>query len=284
LLDERGDRELVARKWDYSDRRQRQEIHDMKTFTCLLLFAAFALAIVGTSAASEKAQRGRLRVVVFGAHCDDPETGAGGLIALLTEAGHEVVVGYATCFRGHRKVFGQPEAVVRRREATAACKIMGATPKFFDYAHEELTADQATVEAIAAWLEEVQPDIVVTHWPFDTHPNHHVVSSLVWQCYDRRGDWNLYCFEVMTDQQSLGFTPHLYLDIGRVRAIKKQASYCHKSQNLDGFWPVHEAMHRRRGAECGVEFAEAYYLVEAKKDCPLLPVEFLPKRESDDAE
>jgi hypothetical protein len=24
---------------------------------------------------------------------------------------------------------------------------------------------------------------VVTHWPLDADPNHHVTSSLVWQCY-----------------------------------------------------------------------------------------------------
>lgn len=44
----------------------------------------------------------KLRVVVFGAHPDDPESGCGGLIALLRKAGHEVVVGYATCYRGDR--------------------------------------------------------------------------------------------------------------------------------------------------------------------------------------
>jgi hypothetical protein len=36
-------------------------------------------------------------------------------------------------------------------------------------------------------------------------------------------------------------------------------------------------MHRRRGAECGVAFAEAYCLVEAKEGCPLLPVSFLER-------
>jgi hypothetical protein len=33
-------------------------------------------------------------------------------------------------------------------------------------------------------------------------------------------------------------------------------------------------MHRRRGAQCGVEFAEAFKLVEGKEGCPLLPVTF----------
>jgi LmbE family N-acetylglucosaminyl deacetylase len=229
--------------------------------------------------APEKIRPRKLRVVVFGAHPDDPESGCGGLIALLTKAGHEVVVGYSTCYRDGRKIGKEPEGVVRRREATAACRLLGAKPHFFDYAHEKLVADQATLEAVSAWLKQVKPDIVVTHWPLDTHPNHHVTSSLVWQSYLDGASWNLYFFEVMTDQQSLGFRPELYLDIGSVRALKKKALDCHRSQQPEEIWKVHDAMHRRRGAEAGVKYAEAYLLVERKKECPLLPVTFLhPKK------
>ena len=205
-----------------------------------------------------------LRVVVFGGHPDDPESGAGGLIATLTRQGHEVICAYGTAFRGGRRFFDRPEAEVRREEATAACKVLGATPKFFPYAHEKLVADEATLKEVSDWLGEVRPDIVVTHWPLDTHPNHHVVSSLVWRCYQRQGGWNLYFFEVMTDQQSLAFRPELYLDIAPVREVKRRALMEHKSQEPGSIWAAHETMHRRRGAECGVEFAEAYCLVEAK--------------------
>jgi LmbE family N-acetylglucosaminyl deacetylase len=217
----------------------------------------------------------RLRVVVFGGHPDDPESGAGGLIATLTKQGHEVICAYGTAFRGDRRFFDRPEAEVRREEATTACKILGATPKFFPYAHEKLTADEATLRAVTSWLDEVKPDIVVTHWPLDTHPNHHVVSSLVWQCYRRRGGWNLYFFEVMTDEQTIAFRPDLFLDIAPVRENKRRALMEHKSQEPESIWAAHERMHRRRGAECGVEFAEAYSLVEAKQGCPLLPAVFL---------
>jgi LmbE family N-acetylglucosaminyl deacetylase len=220
----------------------------------------------------------KLRVVVFGAHPDDPESGCGGLIALLTRAGHEVIVAYATCFRGERKIGGQPEGLVRRREATAACEILGARPHFFDYAHEKLVADDATLDAVAAWLKKVRPGIVVTHWPLDTHPNHHVTSSLVWRCYLRDTTWNLYFFEVMTDQQTKGFRPELYLDIASVREIKKKACFRHESQQPEGFWAVHDKMQRHRGEECGVKYAEAYFLVEPRKGAPLLPVTFLNRR------
>ena len=227
---------------------------------------------------AENASSRKLRVVVFGAHPDDPETGSGGLIALLAKAGHEVIAAYTTCYRGDRQIGNEPEAVVRRREATAACQILGAKPHFFDYAHEKLMADAATFEAVSLWLKSIQPDIVVTHWPLDTHPNHHVTSSLAWQCYLREGTWNLYFFEVMTDQQTKGFRPELYLDIETVHEIKQRACFRHESQKPDSFWLVHEAMHRRRGEECGVKSAEAYFLVEARNGRPLLPVSFLPRK------
>ena len=127
----------------------------------------------------------------------------------------------------------------------------------------------------------MKPDIVVTHWPLDTHENHHAVSSLVWQAYKRKGGWNLYFFEVMTDHQTIAFKPELYLDIQAVRDIKQRSLEEHRSQKPAEIWAFHERMHRRRGAECGVEFAEAYSLVEAKPGCPLMPVEFRASRKSD---
>jgi LmbE family N-acetylglucosaminyl deacetylase len=220
----------------------------------------------------------KAKVVIFGGHPDDPESGAGGLAATLTGAGHEVILAYGTTFRGDRQFFGRPEGDVRREEATAACQVLRASPKFFRYAHEKLVADHATFQAVSGWLDQVKPDIVVTHWPLDTHPNHHVVSSLVWQCYQRKGGWNLYFFEVMTDQQTIAFRPELYLDIATVREVKRRSLEKHESQNPVEIWTAHERMHRRRGSECGVEFAEAYSLVEAKAGCPLLPVQFLRKK------
>lgn len=242
----------------------------------------------------------KLRIVFFGAHCDDNEVGAGGLMAMLAEAGHEVISAYGTTFRGGRMIEGEPEDSVRRRESTAACQILGATPKFFPYAHESLYADVSTIEAVGRWLEEVRPDIVVTHWPMDTHPNHQVVSSLVWHNYNHGGriwgqgpesaaeskqklSWNLYFYEVNTfttpeDLETLAFQPQLYLNIERVRDKKKQATDCFKSQAHYNLWDVQDHMHVQRGHQCGVQHAEAYFLVEAKEGCPLLPVPFIHRK------
>jgi N-acetylglucosamine malate deacetylase 1 len=259
------------------DRSGALEAIPLKFRILWLVLATAPLATLGLRCASTSepgVPNQKLKVVVFGGHPDDPESGAGGLIATLCRQNHEVICAYGTTFRRDRRFFGRSEGEVRREEATAACKVLGAKPKFFPYSHEELVADEAILKEVASWLAEVKPDIVVTHWPLDTHPNHHVVSSLVWRAYQRRGGWNLYFFEVMTDQQTIGFAPDLFLDIAPVRDVKKRSLDEHKSQVPEEIWHVHERMHRRRGAECGVEFAEAYKLVEAKEGCPLLPVSF----------
>jgi LmbE family N-acetylglucosaminyl deacetylase len=242
----------------------------------LLIILLTSICLIVPSHADDNPGR-KLRVVVFGGHPDDPESGVGGLIAILTQQGHEVICAYGTTFRDDRRFFGRPEGEVRRAEATAACRVLGAKLKFFPYAHEKLVADEATLKEVSTWLAEAKPDIVITHWLLDTHPNHHVVSSLVWRCYQRKGGWNLYFFEVMTDQQTIGFEPDLFLDIAQVREVKKQSLDEHKSQGPDEIWRVHERMHRKRGAQCGVEYAEAYKLVEAKEGSPLLPVSFLSR-------
>jgi LmbE family N-acetylglucosaminyl deacetylase len=254
----------------------------MKLLLHLFLMGCLAIVFIlaGPAGAGPKPdEKKKLRVVVFGAHPDDPESGCGGLIGLLTKAGHEVVVGYLTCYRDDRKIGMEPEAQARRREASLACQILGAKPHFFDYAHEKLFADPATLEAISDWLKKVSPDVVVTHWPLDTHPNHHVTSSLVWQCYVREGHWSLYFFEVMTDRQTLDFRPELYLDIESVRHLKKKALDCHQSQDPASIWEAHEGMHRRRGAECGVKYAEAYRQASPTRGHLALPISFLrPKK------
>jgi len=245
----------------------------MKPFLVLLAgWLAIGIAVPGLAEEGPKPEQNRkLRVVVLGAHPDDPESGCGGLMALLTRAGHEVIAGYMTCYRDDRKIGNEPEAQVRRREAEAACRVLGARPHFFEYAHEKLFADAATLAAVSAWLKKVSPDVVVTHWPLDTHPNHHVTGSLVWQCYLREGTWSLYFFEVMTDQQTMSFRPDLYLDIESVRALKKKALDSHLSQEPESIWRSHEVMHLRRGAESGVKYAEAYLRASPARGKSTLP-------------
>jgi len=233
--------------------------------------------------------------VLFGAHCDDSELAAGGLMRKLADQGHEVISAYATTFRGDRKFAGRPEDTVRRAESGAACKVLGAKPHFFPYDHAELEtplAGQKTLAEIIGWLHEVKPDIVIAHWPLDTHPNHQTVGMSTWMAYDHLGrsegeehkqSWNVYYYETNTfmdraQRQTIGFRPNVYIDVTTVRDTKKIAIECLTSQTPENLWATHDNMQVERGKECGVKYAEAFVLIEAKPGCPLLPVNILQKK------
>lgn len=246
----------------------------------VLMQVSATFAVAADKASTEATANPRkLRIVVFGAHPDDPESGTGGLILQLTKAGHEVHVGYAVTYRQGRKYFDRPELEVRHAEAEAACKILGAAPHFFDYSAEQLFVDTATLQRISTWLDEIKPDIVLTHWPLDTHPDHVAIGTIVWRCYRQEGGWSLYYFEVNAGHQTMAFHPTLYLDVEAERDTKKQALFCHTSQNPTIIWDNdHEPMHIRRGKECGVKYAEAFTLVAAKPGCALLPLNLIPAK------
>lgn len=214
----------------------------------------------------------RLRIVVLGAHPDDPESGCGGLIAKLTGAGHEVVCAYATMHKRGRTHDDRPEREVREEEARAACELLRAKPMFFPYEHGAFAATPVIMETFSQWLRDMHPHIVTAHWPIDTHLNHHALGSIVWQCYLHRPEWQLYFFEVMNERQSMAFTPTQYIDIGEVRELKRRAVLCHTSQEPETIWREHDRMHKRRGEECGVEFAEGYCIPCPQRELPVLPV------------
>lgn len=204
-----------------------------------------------------------MKILVFGAHPDDPESGCGGFIVNAVQAGHEVHCLYATAFREGREFFGRPEKEVRTAEARAACEILGATPEFLDYPHEHIDVNLENRQRIAQWLQNRKPDLVLAHWPVDTHPDHRAVGTLALDAFLHSEVCSqFYFFEVMTGHQSLRFMPTHYVDITASADRKRQALLCHQSQQPEVIWENHELMHLLRGRECGTERAEAYVKIE----------------------
>ncbi len=207
-----------------------------------------------------------MKIIVFGAHPDDPESACGGLAATCVKDGHDVVFMYATVFRPEREYFGRPEREVRIEEAVEACKIIGVRAIILDYPITKFDVNNQNIERITKIMIEEKPDILIAHWPVDTHPDHRCVGTVALSAYlDPETDFEFYYFEVMTGLQSIHFHPTHYVDISDVAEIKHQSLLCHKSQDGEYVWQDHELMHRFRGRECGVERAEAYIRVDRKK-------------------
>ena len=206
-------------------------------------------------------KKDRKKILIIGAHPDDPETAAGGTMCLLTDAGHEVVSVYLT--RGEAGIPGKSHeeaAAIREKEAKAACAVTGARPLFMNQIDGSTEVNLDRYREMREMLEKEKPDIVITHWPIDGHRDHAVCGILVldaWRRLDRR--FELYYFEVMSGTQTQMFHPSDWVDITSTRERKYKASYCHVSQDLKEVmegW--HDPMERFRGIECRCEAAEAF--------------------------
>ena len=202
----------------------------------------------------------RAKVLVAGAHPDDPESSCGGTIAKLSQTGHEVVTFYLT--KGERGISGKslPEAAkIREAEVVEACQILGARPVFAGQIDGETEVTSAYYSRVRDLLSAEDPDIVFAHWPIDTHRDHRALSLLVYDAWlALHHTFALYYYEVMTGHQTQLFQPTDYVDITDTEPIKRASCLVHASQKPESFYAVHEQMSRFRGSEFSCEHAEAF--------------------------
>jgi N-acetylglucosamine malate deacetylase 1 len=209
---------------------------------------------------SENPKPSKLKIVVVGAHPDDPESGCGGTMALYASQGHEVAALYLT--RGEAGIEGKSHdeaAAIRTREAQRACEILKARAVFAGQIDGAAEINPARYDDFHKILEAEQPDIVFAHWPVDTHRDHRAASLLTYDAWLRTGkSFGLFYFEVMSGTQTQDFAPSHYVDISTTEKLKRDACFAHASQNPAEFYLEHEVMNRFRGMECGAKFAEGF--------------------------
>lgn len=213
----------------------------------------------------------QLKLLVVGAHPDDPETGCGGIISKYAKNGHEVVSVYLT--KGEAGIPGKTHAdaaAIRTEEAKKACDIFGVRPVFVGQTDGNTKLDTEQYDDMFKIIEKENPDIVLTHWPIDTHRDHRTCSLLVYDAWLKSGGkFALYYFEVMTGIQTQNFNPTDYVDISDVIDIKHKGCYQHVSQHIEEDYfndLLHGKMEVFRGMEGGYPYAEAFTLqMQSKK-------------------
>ncbi|MBN1415753.1 MAG: PIG-L family deacetylase [Bacteroidales bacterium] len=203
----------------------------------------------------------KMKIVVVGAHPDDPETMCGGVMALYSNSGHEVVSAYLT--RGEAGIEGksyEESAKIRTAEALTACDILKVRPEFLGQIDGNCEITSERYSQIIIFFKNEDPDIILTHWPIDTHRDHRICSVLVydaWLMLERKPA--LYYCEAMSGMQSQHFIPTDYIDITSVIEQKHKACFTHVSQKIEETYQYHHGkMEAFRGMEFGCNFAEAF--------------------------
>lgn len=157
-----------------------------------------------------------MKFAFIGAHPDDIEYGAGGLVARLKKEGHDVFF----------IVLTNSDNCQRMEEQKRASESLGAelvTSVVFADGKIETNID--AVESVRRALEEIKPEYVFTHWYKDTHQDHRATASIAHASCGRK--YNLVYFESFS---SIEFNPTVYVDISAYANEKENAINQHKSQ------------------------------------------------------
>ena len=227
----------------------------------LILGIIICLILIPTSLiAQETWLNGYKKVLVIGAHPDDPETMGGGTMLKLKAMGAEVVSVYLTSGEAGIKGKSHEEArTIRQAEALQACKAMNVRAIFLTQIDGNTEANKERYAEMKALIEREKPDMVITHWPIDSHRDHRACAILVYDAWRQSGySFDLYYGEVMTGIQTQNFTPTLLVDITDYKAQKEKAYMCHESQGMADIKPYHDAMERMRGMEHQTPYSEAF--------------------------
>lgn len=145
-----------------------------------LITATTFLCCLSTVPADEPKDDGKLRIIVFGAHPDDAEYKAGGTAAKWAKAGHHVkLVSVTNGDIGHWQMAGGPLAQRRAAEVKACAKHLGVTAEVLDIHDGELLPTLENRQKITRLIRDWRADIVISHRPWDYHPDHRYTGILV---------------------------------------------------------------------------------------------------------
>lgn len=216
------------------------------------------------------------RILAVGAHPDDLEVLCGGTLAKSVQLSNTVMMAIATDgSAGHMHIPPEELANIRKEESERAAEVIGADLYWLGFKDELIIDDIETRLRFVDLIRLTQPYIIITHDPNDYHPDHRVVSRLIFDASFVSSLPNikteqpaffrippLYYFDTLS---GLNFLPTEYVDITESYETKSKMLKCHSSQiqwlkdhdNIDILDFIH-VMARGRGLQCGVRYAEAF--------------------------
>ena len=192
------------------------------------------------------------KAIAFGAHPDDVEVGAGGLVAKLTTSGAHVTIVVSSI---------PNQYAVRRAEAMAAASVLGAAlvlpPGDETGSRVEDVPTSALVARFERELAAVEPDLVIVHGGHDSHHDHLAVHRAVLAAV-RRTRCDILAYATRLPAGVSPPPPTCVVDISSVIDKKLAAIGEHKSQFQPDFPEKRRDIHRALGVTHSLPYAEVY--------------------------
>lgn len=210
-----------------------------------------------------------LKIIAIGAHGDDIELACGGTLAEAVKLGHQVsmilVTGGGSSDHNNVKIRDQKEA---QKEAYAAAEILGVSDlHILGYKDTEVPYSVDLISKIDSIISEFNPDIIFTHFVFDTHQDHIRTAHSTISAARRQNTILLYEPINPSGQGYMPFRPQFYMDITSAIDLKIDSLKAHKSQYekyTDKWIDAVVARAKFRGFEMGVDYAECFEVVRAE--------------------
>ena len=208
-----------------------------KKFTFLLFISIFLISSIMVLAESDK-----LRILVIGAHPDDPEA-VGATMMKFVQAGHKVrMVSMTNGNAGHFEMGGGPLAQRRYKETRCSSAVTGCEYIVIDNDDGKLMPTLENRNKVIAQIREFKADVVISHRPNDYHPDHRNAGLLVRDAaymvtvpnivpsvpHLRENPVFMYMYDRFTVPNP--FEPEIVVDISDLMDKKLDMWDCHESQ------------------------------------------------------
>ena len=137
------------------------------------------ISLVGSLLNAQTSPENKLNIIVIGAHPDDGEK-VGGTAYKWAQMGHNVlIISLCNGDKGHQSIKARQLAKIRREESRKAGEIIGAPYITLDNPDGELMPTYKNRLQVIKLIREHNADIVITHRPYDYHPDHRYTGVLV---------------------------------------------------------------------------------------------------------
>lgn len=224
-----------------------------------------------------------MKILLIAAHPDDEILGCGATVGRLAKEGcqvHTLLLGHGVDARhSDNKDKGiQTKIEALKKQARKSNQILGVEDVFIhDFADNKFdtVALLDIVKVIEKVVDDIQPDIVFTHYEKDLNIDHRIVyqaTIIATRPVAGQSVKEIYSFEVLSSTEwnyPLSFSPDTFFDVSATMDLKLKALECYESEMKDSTHPRSiEAVKLNAelwGTKVGFKYAEAFKCVRCLK-------------------